>query len=133
MKEDSKEKLFRNIKSKIDFNRNILLFKAYLSSLYTHITNNNPHHFNLYTLYHLTQWPLFIAEKVYAYFIKASNQSKLTNSLFCDRMLSLYYSTLKEFEKELTPNFLRCHKSYMVNMNFIAGYEPYKFLLKNSK
>ena len=99
MKEDSKEKLFRNIKSKIDFNRNILLFKAYLSSLYTHITNNNPHHFNLYTLYHLTQWPLFIAEKVYAYFIKASNQSKLTNSLFCDRMLSLYYSTLKELSE----------------------------------
>lgn len=43
------------------------------------------------------------------------------------------YSTLKEFEKELTPNFLRCHKSYMVNMNFIAGYEPHKFLLKNSE
>ena len=43
------------------------------------------------------------------------------------------YSTLKEFEKELTPNFLRCHKSYMVNMNFIAGYEPHKFLLKNNE
>ena len=43
------------------------------------------------------------------------------------------YSTLKEFGKELTPNFLRCHKSYMVNMNFIAGYEPYKFLLKNDE
>lgn len=43
------------------------------------------------------------------------------------------YSTLKEFEKELTPNFLSRHKSYMVNMNFIAGYEPYKFLLKNSE
>ena len=43
------------------------------------------------------------------------------------------YTTLKEFEKELTPNFLSRHKSYMVNMNFIAGYEPYKFLLKNSE
>lgn len=27
----------------------------------------------------------------------------------------------------------RCHKSYMVNINFIAGYETYKFLLKNSE
>ena len=43
------------------------------------------------------------------------------------------YSTLMEFEKELTPNFLSRHKSYMVNMNFIAVDEPYKFLLKNSE
>lgn len=43
------------------------------------------------------------------------------------------YTTLKEFEKDLTPSFLRCHKSYMVNMNYISGYEPHKFLLKNNE
>ena len=41
------------------------------------------------------------------------------------------YSSLKSFSKELTPNFLRCHKSFMVNMNYVLGYEAYKFTLKN--
>lgn len=41
------------------------------------------------------------------------------------------YSTLKEFSKQLTPNFTRCHKCYMVNMNHIKKYEPHKFYLYN--
>lgn len=41
------------------------------------------------------------------------------------------YSSLKAFSAMLTPNFLRCHKSFMVNMNYICGYEPHQFLLKN--
>lgn len=40
------------------------------------------------------------------------------------------YSTLKDFSKNLPLNFLRCHKSYIVNMNDISSYEPYKFTLK---
>lgn len=39
------------------------------------------------------------------------------------------YSTLKEYADKLPPNFLRCHKCYMVNMNHITGYEPYKFVI----
>ena len=41
------------------------------------------------------------------------------------------YSTLKEFSRQLTPNFLRCHKCYMVNMNHIKRYEPHRFCLFN--
>lgn len=37
------------------------------------------------------------------------------------------YSSLKDYAEKLPPNFLRCHKSYMVNMNHITGYEPHKF------
>ena len=37
------------------------------------------------------------------------------------------YSTLKEYEKTLPPNFLRCHKCFMVNMNHIVSFEQYKF------
>ncbi len=43
------------------------------------------------------------------------------------------YSSLKAFAKELTPQFLRCHKSYMVNMDYITSYEPHRFLLKNKE
>ena len=37
------------------------------------------------------------------------------------------YSTLKEYEKALPPNFLRCHKCFMVNMNHIISFEKYEF------
>ena len=37
------------------------------------------------------------------------------------------YSTLKEYEKTLPPNFLRCHKCFMVNMNHIISFEKYEF------
>ena len=37
------------------------------------------------------------------------------------------YSSLKEYAKNLPPNFLRCHQSFMINMNHVAGYEPHKF------
>ena len=37
------------------------------------------------------------------------------------------YSTLKEYEKTLPPNFLRCHKCFMVNMNHRVSFEQYKF------
>lgn len=43
------------------------------------------------------------------------------------------YSTLKEYSEKLPPNFLRCHKSYMVNMNHISGYEPHKFRVSSNK
>lgn len=41
------------------------------------------------------------------------------------------YSSLKDFSDNLAPNFLRCHKSYMVNMNHIKSYEPHKFILNS--
>lgn len=43
------------------------------------------------------------------------------------------YSTLKEYSQCVPPNFLRCHKSYMVNMNHITGYEPHKFIIGSDK
>lgn len=41
------------------------------------------------------------------------------------------YSSLKDFAERLPPNFLRCHKSYMVNMNHIIGYAPHAFTLRS--
>ena len=43
------------------------------------------------------------------------------------------YSTLKEYEATLPPNFLRCHKCYMINMNHIIGYEPHKFIISTGE
>lgn len=43
------------------------------------------------------------------------------------------YSTLKEYADKLPPNFLRCHKCYMVIMNHIKSYEPHKFVISTGE
>lgn len=43
------------------------------------------------------------------------------------------YAALKEYAKNLPPNFLRCHKCYMINMNYVASYQPHKFTLKTGE
>ncbi len=39
------------------------------------------------------------------------------------------YSSLRDYSERLPASFLRCHKSYMINMNHITGYEPHKFTI----
>lgn len=41
------------------------------------------------------------------------------------------YVTLKEYAKNLPLNFLRCHKCYMINMNYVESFQPHKFTLKS--
>ena len=43
------------------------------------------------------------------------------------------YSSLKDYAERLPANFLRCHKSYMINMNHIAGYKPHKFIINSGE
>lgn len=43
------------------------------------------------------------------------------------------YTTLKKYAEQLPPNFLRCHKSYLVNMNRITAYEAHKFIVDSGK
>ena len=41
------------------------------------------------------------------------------------------YTTLKRFAQKLPPNFLQCHKSYVINMNHIRGFSPHCFTLSS--
>lgn len=43
------------------------------------------------------------------------------------------YTTLKKFAQNLPPNFLRCHKCFMVNMNYIHSSEPHCLILSNGE
>ena len=96
MKNEKKDTLLTMISQKIDFNSNILLFKSYLSSIFSQITNNNSVRMNIYSFYHFTQWPLFVAEKIYFFLLKNSNNKLLTPQNFCDKIVSIYSSPLKD-------------------------------------
>lgn len=96
MKYEKKDILITTISQKIDFNSNILLFKSYLSSIFSQITNNNSVRMNVYSFYHFTQWPLFVAEKIYFFFLKNSKNKLLTPHNFCDKIFALYCSPLKD-------------------------------------
>lgn len=41
------------------------------------------------------------------------------------------YKSMKEHEKRLNKDFIRCHSSYIVNMNFIKNYHGYEVSLLN--
>ena len=45
----------------------------------------------------------------------------------------IIYSTLKDFSKNLPVNFLKVHKSFIVNMNHITAFKPHKFIVSNSR
>lgn len=42
------------------------------------------------------------------------------------------YMKLKDFEKLLPLYFMKCHKSFIINMNAVTGCEPYEFTLHRS-
>ena len=60
-------------------------------------------------------------------YIESSNNNVVIN-LRDGNSVSIY-SSLKEYYDTLPPNFLKCHKSYIVNMNHIRSYEKFNFLL----
>jgi DNA-binding LytR/AlgR family response regulator len=57
----------------------------------------------------------------------------LNNSLklYLTKGEMIVYSTLKDFSSNLPMNFLKVHKSYIVNMNHITGFKPHKFTIDN--
>lgn len=42
-------------------------------------------------------------------------------------------STIGGFFRELPPNFMRVHKSYVINMNYVVQTETHKFVLENGQ
>lgn len=60
-------------------------------------------------------------------------ESFKNNQLFhcTDNSTITVYSTMKKLVEKLPPYFCRCHKSYVVNMDFVTGYEPYNFTVSD--
>lgn len=62
-------------------------------------------------------------------YVESFNNNVVINMLNGKRIT--IYSKLKDIANELEENFLHCHKSYIINMNHISSYQPYKFCLSN--
>ena len=63
-------------------------------------------------------------------FIESFNNNILLHLV--DGEINLY-TTLKDFGKSLPFNFLKCHKSYIINMNHVTGFYRNFFTMKNGK
>ena len=59
--------------------------------------------------------------------------SKRVITLMGDREKWTVYMKMDELEKLLPENFLRCHKSYMVNMNQIASFAAEGIILESGR
>jgi len=44
-----------------------------------------------------------------------------------------YYFKIEELEKQLGPCFFRCHRSYLVNLKYVCGYENGRVELENGE
>ena len=42
-----------------------------------------------------------------------------------------YYGKLKEAEKQLDEHFIKCHRSYIINLSFLKEYANSQVLLEN--
>ena len=61
-------------------------------------------------------------------FIESFNNNILLHLV--DGELNLY-STMKDFTQKLPLNFLQCHKSYVININYVTGFRRNNFTMKN--
>lgn len=52
-------------------------------------------------------------------YLQADNNA--TEFIMKDGTVNSAFKTLKTFEKQMPPNFVRIHQSYMVNINYISG------------
>ena len=65
--------------------------------------------------------------------IHYAESSKRVITLMGDREKWTVYMKMDELEKLLPENFLRCHKSYMVNMNQIASFAAEGIILESGR
>lgn len=62
--------------------------------------------------------------------IYVQSQNKKVAVHLIDNQTLMFYGKISEIENQLTePNFLRCHQSYLVNMNYISHIENNAFHL----
>lgn len=53
--------------------------------------------------------------------------------VYTEKECHTIYEKLSEVEKRLTNEFVQCHKSFVVNMNWISSLEGKKIILRNGK
>lgn len=70
-------------------------------------------------------YKIFLSEIIY---IETFNRNTMIHTIAGD---ILSYKSMKEHQARLNNNFIRCHSSYIVNMEFIKSYQGYEIYLMN--
>ncbi|SNS92537.1 two component transcriptional regulator, LytTR family [Anaerovirgula multivorans] len=70
-------------------------------------------------------WQIKISDIYYCEVIKRKIYIHLKNEIMD------YYDSIESLEKTLPTNFFRCHRSYLINLNYVKGYENSNAILAN--
>ena len=68
----------------------------------------------------------YILKKLY---IETSKRNTLIHTITGD---CISYRSMKEHQERLNSNFIRCHSSYIVNLEYIKDYRGYEIYLFNN-
>ena len=101
------------------------MFRCYLAQVFDQVVIREHTLMNVFMFYHLVQWPLFPAEKMFKYFVSNDNgsDSGLSCNGFCDNVVKVYGAGVNELVEVLFDvlDFMCCGKICVedVNMFFV--------------
>ena len=79
------------------------MFRCYLAQVFDQVVVKEHTMMNVFMFYHLVQWPLFPAEKMFKYFVSNDNgnDSGLSCNGFCDNVIKVYGAGVNELAEVL--------------------------------
>ena len=79
------------------------MFRCYLAQVFDQVVVQEHTKMNVFMFYHLVQWPLFPAEKMFKYFVSNDNgnDSGLSCNGFCDNVIKVYGAGVNELAEVL--------------------------------
>jgi hypothetical protein len=97
------------------------MFRCYLAQVFDQVVVKEHTMMNVFMFYHLVQWPLFPAEKMFKYFVSNDNTSDsgLSCNGFCDNVVKVYGAGVNELVEVLFDvlDFMCCGKICVEDVN----------------
>ncbi|WP_236879360.1 LytR/AlgR family response regulator transcription factor, partial [Clostridioides difficile] len=90
------------------------LYKT-LDKIVTKLEDNESNYITIQKGY--SYWKLKLADILYCEVIKRKIYVHLKKETID------YYETIENLERSLPTNFFRCHRSYIINLKYVSGYE----------
>ena len=115
------KKVLTYITKKKTWKGNNAMFRCYLAQVFDQVVVKEHTKMNVFMFYHLVQWPLFPAEKMFKYFVSNDNGSDcgLSCNGFCDNVIKVYGAGVNELAEVLfnVMDFMCCGKICVEDVN----------------